>query len=195
MIRFNRVSGWKLGFTSEIDVARARFPNDMPTSNIFGYIGYGFANKITDVEIGIDTFPFATYTRFNNPEANADKWYHGFGINTRLHRTTDITPDNVLPYRVPNSANDPLGLLYNVFGAKDLHNYYLRRGFEIAFRWQHLPRMEYIPPKHLVTLTFLAENHRSLEKSTDWHLFNWRSTSKARENPAINFRSHAERHV
>ena len=55
MIRFNRVSGWKLGFTSEIDVARTRFPNDMPTSNIFGHIGYGFANKITDVEIGIDT--------------------------------------------------------------------------------------------------------------------------------------------
>ncbi len=185
MIRFNRVSGWKLGFTSEVDVARARFPNDMPTSNIFGYIGYGFANKITDVEIGIDTLPFATYTRFNNPEANVDKWYHGFGINTRLHRTTDITPDNVLPYRVPNSANDPFGLFYNIFGAKDLHNYYLRRGFEIAFRWQHLPRMEYIPPKHLVALTLLAESHRSLEKSTDWHLFNWRSTSKARENPAI----------
>ena len=81
--------------------------------------------------------------------------------------------------------NDPFGLLYNIFGAKDLHNYYLRRGFEIAFRWQHLPRMEYIPPKHLVTLTLLAESHRSLEKSTDWHLFNWRSTSKARENPAI----------
>ena len=185
MIRFNRVSGWKLGFTSEIDVARARFPNDMPTSNIFGYIGYGFANKITDVEIGIDTFPFATYTRFNDPEANADKWYHGFGINTRLHRTTDITPDNVMPYRVPNSANDPFGLLHNIFGAKDLHNYYLRRGFEVTFRWQHLPRMEYIPPKHLVTLMLLAESHRSLEKSTDWHLFNWRSTSKARANPAI----------
>lgn len=185
MIRFNRVSGWKLGFTSEIDVARARFPNDMPTSNIFGYIGYGFANKITDVEIGIDTFPFATYTRFNNPEVNADKWYHGFGINTKFHRTTDITPDNVMPYRVDNSFNDPFGLFYNIFGAKDLHNYYLRRGFEIAFRWQTLPRMEYIPSKHLVALTLLAENHRSLEKSTDWHLFNWRSTSKARENPAI----------
>lgn len=185
MIRFNRVSGWKLGFTSEIDVARARFPNDMPTSNIFGYIGYGFANKITDVEIGIDTLPFATYTRFNNPEANANKWYHGFGINTRFHRTTDITPDNVSPYRVPNSTNDPFGLLYNIFGAKDLHNYYLRRGIEIGFRWQHLPRMEYIPPKHLVTLTLLAESHRSLEKSTDWHIFNWRSMSKARENPAI----------
>ena len=185
MIRFNRVSGWKLGFTSELDVARARFPNDMPTSNIFGHIGYGFANKITDVEIGIDTFPFATYTRFNNPEANTDKWYHGFGINTRLHRMTDITPDDVMPYRVDNSLNDPFGLLYNMFGAKDLHNYYLRRGFEIAFRWQHLPRMEYIPSKHLVALTLLSENHRSLEKSTDWHLFNWRSTSKARENPAI----------
>ena len=185
MIRFNRVSGWKLGATSEIDVVRARFPNGMPTSNIFGYIGYGFGNKITDYEIGIDTFPFATYTRFNDPEAGTDKWYHGFGINARLHRTTDVTPDNVISRRVDNSGNDPFGLLYNIFGAEDLHNYYLRRGFEVAFRWQHLPRMEYIPPKHLVALTLLAENHRSLEKSTDWHIFNWRSTSKARENPAI----------
>ena len=184
-IRFNRVSGWKLGATSKIDVARARFPNGMSTSNIFGYIGYGFGNKITDAEIGIDTFPFATYTRFNTPEAEADKWYHGFGINARVHRTSDITPANVIPYRVGNSLNDPFGLVYNIFGAEDLHNYYLRRGFEIAFRWQTLPRMAYIPPKHLMTLALLAENHKSLEKSTDWHLFNWRSTSKARENPAI----------
>ena len=185
MIRFNRVSGWKLGFTSKIDLARARLSNGMPTSNIFTYAGYGFGNKITDYEIGIDTLPFATYTRFNNPETDADKWYHGFGINARIHRTTDITPDNVIPYRVGNSLNDPFGLLYNIFGAEDLHNYYLRRGFEIAFRWQELPRMEYIPPMHLITLTLLAENHESLEKSTDWYLFNWRSTSKARENPVI----------
>ena len=185
MIRFNRVSGWKLGVTSKIDVARARFPNGMPTSNIFGYIGYGFGNEITDAEIGIDTFPFATYTRVNTPEAEADKWYHGFGINARVHRTTHITPDNVIPYRVGNTLNDPFGLVYNIFGAEDLHNYYLKRGFEIAFRWQTLPRMAYIPPKHLMTLALLAENHTSLEKSTDWHLFNWRSTSKARENPAI----------
>ena len=185
MIRFNRVSGWKLGITSKRDLARARFPNGMSTANIFGYIGYGFANKIIDYEIGVDTLPFATYTRFNNLEADADKWYHGFGINTKIHRTTDITPENVIPYRVGNSFNDPFGVFYNIFGAEDLHNYYLRRGFEIAFRWQYLPRMEYIPPKHLVALTLLAENHRSLAKSTDWHLFNWRSTSKARENPAI----------
>ena len=185
MIRFNRVSGWKLGFTSKIDLARARLSNGMPTSNIFTYAGYGFGNKITDYEIGIDTMPFATYTRFNNPETDADKWYHGFGINARIHRTTDITPDNVIPYRVGNSLNDPFGLLYNIFGAEDLHNYYLRRGFEIAFRWQKLPRMEYLSPPHLVTLKLLAENHESLQKSTDWYLFNWRSTSKARENPAI----------
>lgn len=185
MIRFNRVSGWKLGATSKIDVARARFPNGMSTSNIFGYIGYGFGNQITDAEIGIDTFPFATYTRVNTPEAEADKWYHGFGINARVHRTTYITPDNVIPYRVGNSLNDPFGLVYNIFGAEDLHNYYLKGGFEIAFRWQTLPRMAYIPPKHLIALALLAENHKSLEKSTDWHLFNWRSMSKARENPAI----------
>lgn len=185
MVRFNRVSGWKLGATSKIDVARARFPNGMPTSNIFGYIGYGFGNEITDAEIGIDTFPLATYTRVNTPEAEADKWYHGFGINARVHRMTYITPDNVIPYRVGNTLNDPFGLVYNIFGAEDLHNYYLKRGFEIAFRWQTLPRMAYIPPKHLITLALLAENHTSLEKSTDWHLFNWRSTSKARENPAI----------
>ena len=185
MMRFNRVSGWKLGTTSEFDFARARFSNGTPTSSIFGYIGYGFGNKITDVEIGIDTMPFATYTQLNNPEGDAARWYHGFGINARVHRTTYITPDNVIPYRVDHSFNDPFGLVYNIFGAEDLHNYYLKGGFEMAFRWQELPRMAYIPPKHLITLALLAENHKSLEKSTDWHLFNWRSTSKARENPAI----------
>ena len=185
MIRFNRVTGWKLGTTAETDLARTRFSNGMPTSNIFGYVGYGFGNKIMDYEIGIDTMPFATYTRFNNPAVDANKWYHGFGINAKVHRLTDITPDNVSPYRLANSFNDPFALLYNIFGAEDLHNYYLRTGVEIAFRWQQLPRVEYMSPRHLVTLTLLAENHESLEKSTDWHLFNWRSTSKARENPVI----------
>ena len=185
MIRFNRVSGWKLGFTSKIDLARARLSNGMPTSNIFGYTGYGFGDKIIDYEIGIDTMPFATYTRFNNPEGDANRWYHGFGINAKAHGTTDITPNNVIAHRLTNNFNDPFGLFYNISGAEDLHNYYLRRGFEIAFRWQKLPRMEYLSPPHLVTLKLLAENHESLKKSTDWHLFNWRSTSKARENPAI----------
>ena len=185
MIRFNRVSGWKLGFTSKIDLARARLSNGMPTSNIFTYAGYGFGNKITDYEIGIDTMPFSTYTRFNNPEGDANRWYHGFGINAKVHGTTDITPNNVIPYHLTNNFNDPFGLFYNISGAEDLHNYYLRRGFEIAFRWQKLPRMEYLSPPHLVTLKLLAENHESLEKSTDWYLFNWRSTSKARENPVI----------
>ena len=185
MIRFNRVTGWKLGTTVKRDLARARFSNGMPTSNIFGYIGYGFGNKITDAEIGIDTMPFATYTRFNDPEGDADKWYHGFGINSKIHRITNITPDNVIPYHVGNSLNDPVALFYNLFGAEDLHNYYLKTGVEVAFRWEKLPRVESIPPKHLLKLTLLAENHESLEKSTDWHLFNWRSTSTARENPAI----------
>ena len=185
MIRFNRVSGWKLGTTVKMDLARARFLNGMPTSNIFGYAGYGFGDKIIDYEIGVDTMPFATYTRFNNPEGDANRWYHGLGINAKVHGTTDITPNNVIAHRLTNNFNDPFGLFYNISGAEDLHNYYLRRGFEIAFRWQKLPRMEYLSPPHLVTLKLLAENHESLEKSTDWHLFNWRSTSKARENPAI----------
>ena len=34
-------------------------------------------------------------------------------------------------------------------------------------------------------LALLAEAHDSLQKSTDWHFFNWRSNSKARENPVI----------
>ena len=185
MIRFNRVSGWKLGTTVKMDLARARFLNGMPTSNIFGYAGYGFGDKIIDYEIGVDTMPFATYTRFNNPEGDANRWYHGLGINAKVHGTTDITPNNVIAHRLTNNFNDPFGLFYNISGAEDLHNYYLRRGFEIAFRWQKLPRMEYPSPPHLVTLKLLAENHESLEKSTDWHLFNWRSTSKAKENPTI----------
>ena len=185
MIRFNRVTGWKLGTTVKRDLRRARFSNGMPTSNIFGYAGYGFGNKITDVEIGIDTMPFATYTQFNNPEGDADRWYHGFGINAKVHRVADITPDNVIPYRVSHSLNDPGALFYNLFGAEDLHNYYFKTGVEVAFRWEKLPRVASIPARHLLKLALLAEYHESLKKSTDWHLFNWRSTSIARENPAI----------
>ena len=195
MIRFNRVSGWKLGTTVKMDLARARFLNGMPTSNIFGYTGYGFGNKIIDYEIGIDTMPFATYTRFNNPEGDANRWYHGFGINAKVHGTTDITPNNVIAHRPTNNFNDPFGLFYNISGAEDLHNYYLRRGFEIAFRWQKLPRMEYLSPPHLVTLKLLAENHESLAKKhrlVSLQLaFNIKSARKSSDNTGQD----AERHV
>ena len=185
VVRFDRVSGWKLGSTFDMDLASARFLSGIPTSNLFGYAGYAFGNRMTHYELGIDSMPFATYTRLNNPEAAADSWYHGFGVNAKIHRITDTTPDAVLPYRRGRAFEAPSDLSYRFFGGDDLHNYYLRTGAEVAFRWETLPRLEHIDPTHLVTLTLLAEDHQSLEKSTDWHIFNWRSVSKARANPAI----------
>ena len=178
---FNRVTGWTFGSTFEIDFAQARFSSGVPTTNLFGYTGYGFSQKRLDYEIGIDTFPFATYTRFSTPDADPDRWYHGFGITVKAHELTDT----VMSYQPSDAFDDDFALFYSIFGGEDLHNYYLKTGAEFGVRWEQLPKVAYRDPRHAVTVTFLAETHESLKKGTDWHLFNWRSTSKARENPII----------
>ena len=191
IIKFNRVTGWELGALLENRFPGARLSDGTYASKLFGYVGYGFGNRFANYEIGGNTMPFLEYTRRSTtttPGDKSDKWYLGLGVNAKVYRITDITTpilavvdDYDSPY-----YNSSFRLLYSLFGGTDLHNYYSRKGFEIGFRWEKLPRPEYSStPPHLVTLKFLAENHKSLEKSTDWHLFNWRSTSKARENPAI----------
>ena len=181
MVQFNRVSGWKPGAAVKLDLESARFSKRMPTSTIFASTAYGIAIKRIDYEIGVDTMPFAIYTHLKNLEDDTDKWFHGFGINAKVHDTTDIIPNNREPH-----FNNLFTLLYNISGAQDLHNYYFRSGHEIVFRWQNPPLLPaYTAPRHLLRLTLLAEKHESLKKNTDWHFFNWRSASKTRENPAI----------
>ena len=193
IIKFNRVTGWELGAELNHRFGGARLSDGTYASKLFGYIGYGFGNRLVNYEVGGNTMPFLEYTRRSGTTTDRDKsgkWYHGFGVNAKVYRITDITAPILMDITSPILAiadyDSPFQLLYSLFGGTDLHNYYSRSGFEFGFQWEKLPPREYSStPTHLVTLKFLAENHESLEKSTDWHLFNWRSRSKARENPAI----------
>jgi len=191
IIKFNRVTGWELGAELEGRFPGARLSDGTLASKLFGYIGYGFGNRFVNYEIGGKTMPFLAYTHRSGTTTygdKSDKWYLGLGVDAKFHRITDITTP--LPAVVDDYSSayydSPFRLLYSLFGGTDLHNYYSRKGFEFSFRWENLPLPEYRSTStHLITLKFLTENHESLKKSTDWHLFNWRSTSKARENPAI----------
>ena len=191
IINFNRVTGWELGAELESRLPGARLPDGTLASKFLGYIGYGFGNRLVNYEIGGKTMPFLAYTHRSGTTTfgdKSDKWYLGFGVDAKVYRVTDITTPILAVVDDYGSAyyDSPFRLLYSLFGGTDLHNYYSRRGFEIDLRWENLPRP--VPtsiPMHLAKLTFLVENHESLKKSTDWHFFNWRSTSKARENPVI----------
>jgi hypothetical protein len=191
IIQFNRVTGWELGAEIENRFPGARLSDGTLASKLFGNIGYGFGNKLVNYEIGGTTMPFLAYTYRSGTTGHGDpsgKWYLGLGMDAKVYRITDITTPILTVVDDYGSAyyDSPFRLLYSLFGGSDIHNYYSRRGFEIGLRWETLSRpVPTSSPTHLATLTFLVENHESLEKSTDWHLFNWRSTSKARENPAI----------
>ena len=187
ILRFNRVTGWKLGSHFKVGFPRTRFSERMSSSDIFGQVSYGFGNRSMDYNVGLDTRPFLTYTQLRTRGRTGqrfDRWYHELGINARIHQTTArITPDFI----TTDPIGGPFALFYSLFGGEDLYNYYLKRGLEIHFRWHTLQRWgaRVSPLSHNFTLTLLAETHESLQKSTDWHLFNWDSTVKARENPVI----------
>ncbi len=191
ILKFNRVTGWELGAEIENRFPGARLSDGTLASKLFADIGYGFGNRLVNYEIGGTTLPFLAYTYRSGTTghgAPSGKWYLGLGVDAKVYRITDITTPILTVVDDYGSAyyGSPFRLLYSLFGGSDIHNYYARRGFEIGLWWETLLRREYSSsPMHLATLTFLVENHESLEKSTDWHLFNWRSTSKARENPAI----------
>ena len=185
VITFNRVTGWGLGTRAE-SVFRAgkagatglgqnwsrmqkarttalghNWPSDPNGSRFFGEIGYGFGNKQVYYRVGGDAV-----TRKH------DLW--NFGLTAQFQRRTDtINPDFF------SHQDDPGETFLRILGDPDYRNYYLRTGVEVALRWEPMI------PNHLFKLSLLGETHESLRKSTDWHLFNWRSKSKARENPEI----------
>lgn len=130
-------------------------------SKLFAQIGYGLGNKQTYYRAGGSAV-------WGEPSS----WH--LGVTAQLHRSTDIiTPDFLSHY--DGGGTDAL----RVFGMRDPLNYYLRQGIEIGLEWKP------VMPTHSFKLSLLAETHDSLKKNTDWHFFNWRSKSKARENPVI----------
>ena len=168
-IQFNRVAGWLLAARLELGKRKWLGPvwvRNKPKSaayqpKIFGEVGYGFGNRLLNYKAGVEA-----------NRGQPDKWK--LGARVQIHRDTSVVAPDLFP-----RVEDGLYLLYTVVGAIQLHNYYLRDGVEVTFLWE--PRVRV----HSLKLTMRAESHDSLRKTTDWHLFNWDSIPKARENPPI----------
>ena len=130
-------------------------------SKFFGQVGYGFGNKQFYYRVGGKA-----------AWAEPDSWH--LGLTTQLHRTTGVVAPDLFPFY------DDIGMtILRVLGVPDHRNYYLREGIEVALQWRPIRQ------RHSFKLGLLAESHDSLQKSTDWHFFNWRSKSEVRENPVV----------
>ena len=172
-VGFSRVTGWELG--ARIDSGfRKQKPSDTSyspgtpsefrgdeLSKFFGRVGYGFGDKQLYYRVG-------GRAAWGEP----DSWH--LGLTTQFHRMTSIIAPDLFP------VYDDRGMfVLRILGAPDHQNYYLREGIEVALQWKPVRQ------RHSFKLVLLAESHDSLRKSTDWHFFNWRSKSEARENPVI----------
>ena len=168
---FNRVTGSEIGTNVEVGKRKETGPlwlwviDDQArnqTSKLFGNVSYAEGNEQLHYRLG--------------GTANLGKPYiWNLGLTAQMHRLTDA----IAPELFPN-YNDANSMLYRLFGGYDYPNYYLRKGFEIALRW------EPVMPTHSFKLAVVAEAHDSLQKSTDWSITNWKSRRKVRENPFIN---------
>lgn len=168
---FNRVTGSEIGTNVEVGKRKETGPlwlwviDDQArnqTSKLFGNVSYAEGNEQLHYRLG--------------GTANLGKPYiWNLGLTAQMHRLTDA----IAPELFPN-YNDANSMLYRLFGGYDYPNYYLRKGFEIALRW------EPVMPTHSFKLAVVAEAHDSLQKSTDWSITNWKSRRKVRENPLIN---------
>ena len=167
---FNRVTGWELGTRFEVGKRKEIGPLWMwnlsdsqlgQTSRLFGEVSYADGN------------PHFQY-RFGGTANWGKPYIWNLRLTAQMHRLTDA----IAPELFPN-YNDWVFRTYRIFGGHDYPNYYLRKGFEIALRW------EPVMPTHSFTLAIVAESHDSLQKSTDWSAANWRSRRKVRENPPI----------
>ena len=170
---FNRVTGWELGARVDSGFRKEKSSNtsyNISTprefrgdnlSKFFGRGGYGFGNKQFYYRVG-------GKAAWGEP----DSWY--LGLTTQFHRTTSVIAPDLFPFY------DDTGMtILRVLGVPDHQNYYLREGLEVALQWRPIRQ------RHSFKLSLLAEAHDSLQKSTDWHVFNWRSESEVRENPIV----------
>lgn len=172
-VGFNRVTGWELGAGIDSGFRKRKpatksFSIGTPSefrgdelSKFFGQVGYGFGSKRFYYQAGGKAV-------WGEP----DSWH--LGLTTQFHRTTSIIASDLFPFY------DHTGTIFlRILGVPDHQNYYLREGVEVALQWRPVPQ------RHSFKLVLLAESHDSLQKSTDWHFFNWRSKSDVRENPLI----------
>ena len=180
---FNRVTGWEVGARiesgfrqQEANESSFRFGfspesrrNDTPKF-FFGQVGYGFGDKQPYYQVGGEAVWSEPYS-----------W--DLGLTAQFHRTTSIIAPDLFSHYVDTPTT-----ILRVVGVPDHQNYYLREGIEVALQWKAVLRKHpstLMLPNHFFKLILLAESHDSLEKSTDWYLFNWGTKSEVRDNPAI----------
>ena len=170
LVQFNRVTG--LLPTARLEVGKRRqigplwmwyIPSSVREhlSKLSGDVGYGFGNRDLNYRVGGDII-------WGEPDIST------LGVSAHIYRATNVIAPDLLPY-----YNNLSTAWANLCGNPQLHNYYLSEGVEVSFRW------EPVAPTHSLKLTMRAESHESLQKTTDWHLFNWSSKLEARENPPI----------
>lgn len=167
---FNRVTGWEIGTGFEAGRRKEFGPLWMwgvknsdrnLASKLFGKVGYAFGNPHFHYRLG--------------GTANWGKPYlWNLALTAQIHRATDAIAPELFP-----GYNDGIAIFQRVWGVPDLPNYYLRKGAEIALRWAPVFLI------HSFKFAMVAESHASLQKSTDWFIFNWRSKLSVRENPPI----------
>lgn len=172
-VGFNRVTGWELGARIDSGFRKGKRPNtsyniSVPSefrgdtlSKFFGRVGYGFGTKQFYYRVG----GRATW-------GEPDSWY--LGVTMQHYRATSVIAPELFPF-----YDDTDMTILRVLGVPDHQNYYLREGNEVALQWRPIRQ------RHSFKLARLGESHDSLQKSTDWHFFNWRSKSEVRENPVV----------
>ncbi len=170
-VGFNRVSGWELGARVETGFrsqpAKDVIPIDydwnreVPLSRdnpkLFAQFGYGFGNKQRYYSIGA-----------NQIWGKRENW--SIGLSARYQRTISTISSDIYAGYVER------GLFFlRLIGVPDHQDYYLKKGTEVSFHWQ--PTWS-----NQVRISLASEKHENLHKTTDWHILNWRSASKVRDN-------------
>ena len=170
LVQFNRVTGLLPAARLEVGKRRQMGPLwrwYIPSSvrdrltKLSGDVGYGFGNRYINYRVGGDMI-------WGEPDIST------LGFSAQIHRAPDVIAPDLLLY--PDNFTTTWA---NLWGASELHNYYLSEGVEMSLRW------EPAAPTHSLKLMMRAESHESLQKATDWHLGNWSSKAEARENPPI----------
>ncbi len=179
---FNRVTGWELGAHLESGFRAQREQNSAfrfhfssesereDNSKLFGQIGYGFSDK-------------QPYYRFGGRAVWEEPYSWHLGLTAQYQRATSTIAPDLFSY-----YNDTATTILRIFGVPDHQDYYLRQGAKVELEWKAVFPMrplQFLRLNHSFKLILLAESHESLEKNTDWHMFNWGSRSEARGNPII----------
>ena len=170
LVQFNRVTGLLPAARLEVGKRRQMGPLYMwyiPSTvrarltKLSGDVGYGFGNRELNYRVGGDMI-------WGEPDIST------LGVSAQIYRATNVIAPDLLPYYANLST-----AWANLWGAPQVHNYYLNKGIEMSLQW------EPVGPTHSLKFMVRAESHESLHKTTDWYIGNWSSELKARENPPV----------